>query len=98
MMASSYNGPDGSVNMQAYRFLSSNWLTVATAHSGKKTTPLSLDHNYSTCAVRTAPREILCISRSLYILLLLLLLSSNDDIQPSTVVTNQSPSGIVFCS
>ena len=65
MMASTYNGPDGQCNMRAYRFLSSNWLAVATVYSGKKTTPLSLNHNTLLAAIRTAPREILCISRDM---------------------------------
>ena len=58
--------------MQAYQFLSSNWLTITTVHSGKKTTPL-LNHNALLALhtrntrfavnLRTAPREILHMSR-----------------------------------
>ena len=60
--------------MQTYRFLSSNWLTITTVHSGKKTTPL-LNHNALLAPhtrntstrfavnLRTAPREILYMSR-----------------------------------
>ena len=33
-----------------------------------------------------------------FIIIIIIIITSNDDIQPSTVVTNQSPSGVVFCS
>ena len=33
-----------------------------------------------------------------HIIIIIIIITSNDDIQPSTVITNQSPSGIIFCS